>query len=101
MFFCDNCAKERGWPISMLKSSGNCECCKEYSYCNDKELEADPYKGRYKRENIQLKGQLKAVRDLSVECQAMVHERLDLRDKPIVEDLQFVVDKLKAAIGEK
>ena len=47
-----------------------------------------------------LQSQLEAVRGLAIECQAMVHERLDLWDNPIVEDLQWMVDKLKAAIGE-
>ncbi len=35
MFFCDPCAKENGWPMSMFKSSGRCEMCEKQAACSD------------------------------------------------------------------
>ena len=35
MFYCNKCAKERGWQISLVKSFGNCDICGVQSECND------------------------------------------------------------------
>ena len=35
MFYCNDCAKEKGWPISAHKSIGKCECCGGGPSCND------------------------------------------------------------------
>lgn len=42
MFFCDACAKERGWPQSMFKSKGPCEMCGKVAVCNDVKSSALP-----------------------------------------------------------
>jgi len=36
MFYCDPCARPRGWPTRTLMSShGRCECCGATAVCND------------------------------------------------------------------
>jgi len=35
MFYCDECAKKRGWPESFMKSKGPCEICDRVAVCND------------------------------------------------------------------
>ena len=35
MFYCDNCATEKGWPNSSFKSRGQCEMCRQAGPCND------------------------------------------------------------------
>ena len=35
MFYCDPCAREREWPVSMARSLGRCELCKQKRVCND------------------------------------------------------------------
>ena len=35
MFYCDECAEERGWTITISKSSGPCEICGYTRICND------------------------------------------------------------------
>ena len=35
MFYCNDCAKEKNYPISGFKSHGKCEICKEVHQCND------------------------------------------------------------------
>ena len=35
MFYCNDCAKEKNYPISGFKSHGRCEICKEIRQCND------------------------------------------------------------------
>lgn len=35
MFYCDDCAKEKGWPIGFYKSQGLCEHCKKEAVCNE------------------------------------------------------------------
>ena len=35
MFYCDPCAREREWPISMARSLGSCELCGRKRVCND------------------------------------------------------------------
>ena len=35
MFYCNNCAKKKNYPISGFKSHGTCEICKEIRQCND------------------------------------------------------------------
>ena len=35
MFYCDDCAKKRNYPISHFKSRGNCEVCGKTCKCND------------------------------------------------------------------
>ncbi len=36
MFYCDKCAKKYGYPVTMSKSVGNCECCGKQSECNER-----------------------------------------------------------------
>lgn len=35
MNYCDNCAKEKGWPITGFASYGRCEICGERRLCSD------------------------------------------------------------------
>ena len=35
MFYCDDCAKENGYPTSIVGSIGPCECCGKVASCND------------------------------------------------------------------
>ena len=35
MFYCNECAKKYGYPETMFKSQGPCECCQEVKVCND------------------------------------------------------------------
>ena len=35
MFYCDDCAKENGYPTSIMKSVGLCEICGKHKVCND------------------------------------------------------------------
>lgn len=35
MFYCDNCAKENGYPIGIGKSYGKCELCGALNDCSD------------------------------------------------------------------
>ena len=35
MFYCDECATEKGWPITLTKSLGPCEICRYTRICND------------------------------------------------------------------
>lgn len=36
MFYCDACADEHGYPQTLGKSYGNCECCGMQRRCNDR-----------------------------------------------------------------
>lgn len=33
MFYCEDCAKRKGWPESMFRSRGTCEICKKRAVC--------------------------------------------------------------------
>lgn len=35
MFYCNDCAKENGYPETITKSQGLCECCGKVAICND------------------------------------------------------------------
>jgi hypothetical protein len=35
MFYCNDCAKENGYPETITKSQGPCECCGKIAICND------------------------------------------------------------------
>jgi len=35
MFYCDDCADEKSYPISWFKSYGNCEMCGKTCKCNE------------------------------------------------------------------
>lgn len=35
MLYCDPCAEPRGWPVTMFRSHGRCECCGETRVCSD------------------------------------------------------------------
>ncbi len=35
MFYCDECAKPRGWPETLARSTGTCETCGKVAVCND------------------------------------------------------------------
>ncbi len=35
MFYCNKCAKEKGWHESLNKSFGKCEICNNVLDCND------------------------------------------------------------------
>ena len=35
MFYCNPCAEKYGYPETMFKSSGPCECCETDAVCND------------------------------------------------------------------
>lgn len=36
MFYCDSCAKEKGWPQSMFRSRGRCEVCGTTTVCSSR-----------------------------------------------------------------
>jgi hypothetical protein len=36
MFYCNNCAEKNGYPESIGKSLGMCECCGKVAECNDR-----------------------------------------------------------------
>lgn len=36
MFYCDDCANEHGYPQTLGKSYGNCECCGLQRRCNER-----------------------------------------------------------------
>ena len=42
MFYCNDCAEKRSYPISGFKSHGKCEICKEIRQCNDVKSEILP-----------------------------------------------------------
>lgn len=35
MFYCDECAIKRKWPITLFRSHGRCEMCKETKECSE------------------------------------------------------------------
>ena len=35
MFYCNKCAIDKGWPKSLFKSAGKCECCDNIALCNE------------------------------------------------------------------
>ena len=35
MFYCNACAKKKGYRISIIKSKGLCEICRKEAICND------------------------------------------------------------------
>jgi len=35
MFYCDDCAEKNGYPKSIIRSIGPCECCNKLADCND------------------------------------------------------------------
>lgn len=35
MFYCDYCAGKNDWPISLMRSYGQCEVCRQAEPCND------------------------------------------------------------------
>jgi hypothetical protein len=35
MFYCDECGRKRGWPVTIVKSVGPCEICNRVGSCND------------------------------------------------------------------
>ena len=35
MFYCNDCANENGYPISIIRSIGPCECCGKVADCSD------------------------------------------------------------------
>ena len=47
MFYCDECAKKRGWPNdALLKSFGACELCKKERVCNNIKSKDLPFETR-------------------------------------------------------
>jgi hypothetical protein len=36
MFYCDECAEKNGWPKTLAKSKGKCECCGKQAECNER-----------------------------------------------------------------
>lgn len=35
MFYCDPCARSKGWPEGFMKSHGPCEVCGKTRLCSD------------------------------------------------------------------
>jgi hypothetical protein len=35
MFYCNDCAKKNGYPETIFKSGGKCECCGSKAVCNE------------------------------------------------------------------
>jgi len=46
MHYCNECAKENGWPITLFKSQGLCEECKKAAVCNEMPSSKLPKKGK-------------------------------------------------------
>lgn len=44
MFYCDICAKQNDFPITIGKSNGTCEICKRIALCNDMPISKLPVK---------------------------------------------------------
>ena len=84
MFYCNDCRKERNWPITFAKSWGRCELCGKESECNDMPsshlppLKIDPKKCLHfiNHLSVRTRGQRKSENDRSppprveVECAA-------------------------------
>jgi hypothetical protein len=51
MFYCDQCAKENGWPRSSSRWNSVCEVCDVLSECNDIPSCALPDQKRQERHN--------------------------------------------------
>jgi len=35
MFYCNECAKKKNWPVTMFKSAGTCEICGDTKECSE------------------------------------------------------------------
>lgn len=46
MFYCDECAKKKGWPESMFRSRGPCEVCGETKVCSSRKSSLLPSNAR-------------------------------------------------------
>lgn len=44
MFYCNQCAKDKNWPVTIFKSLGKCEICKSIKEYNDKQSKFLPSK---------------------------------------------------------
>lgn len=50
MFYCDPCAETLGYPESLSKSRGSCECCGKGAICNDRPSSSLPMSRSVKSE---------------------------------------------------
>lgn len=52
MFYCDGCAREREWPVSLSRSLGLCELCGRKRVCNDVHSSKLPKKKEEPKEEV-------------------------------------------------
>lgn len=67
MFYCDPCAKEHGYPETIMRSYGQCEICDESAVCNSRASALLPL-SRKAKDRQQDKVRLEPVR---------AHDRID------------------------
>lgn len=67
MFYCNDCAKEKGLPFTPFKSRGKCEVCGFYAACNDTPCRILPSRG----EPTELGKQLKDYTDRAIESMGL------------------------------
>ena len=81
MYYCDECASEKDWPITHARSLGTCELCKKRANCNDRissllpipSIEAEP--NEHQEALKRLQGWVKRVRttqDDFDECETLI-----------------------------
>lgn len=68
MFYCNGCAKKQGYPITMFKSRGTCELCKDTADCNEMPTKNLP---------VPNKCQVCGSRDTEKVCQTEIFEYKD------------------------
>lgn len=49
MFYCNECAKKRKWPITIFRSYGACELCEKVVSCNSVKSKDLPISGKWKK----------------------------------------------------
>jgi hypothetical protein len=69
MFYCNECAKEKGYPETIIKSDGLCEVCGKHALCNDMSCSKLPMSkevniNAFQANNMELKNTLEMIKDL-------------------------------------
>lgn len=70
MFYCDPCAETLGYPESLSKSRGSCECCGKGAICNDRPSSSLPMPRSVKSEEDPKRQLAVKVTDLILGLQA-------------------------------
>ena len=61
MFYCNDCAEEKKYPLSGFKSHGRCEICKQIRQCNDVPSRDLPKKEELKQKCSYYNGRMKCA----------------------------------------